>query len=149
MKFKTMTDERDEHGKLLPDSERVTILGKFMRKFSLDEIPQLINVIKGDMSLIGPRPLRVHYLPFYTEKERRRHTVRPGITGLAQVSGRNAISWDEKFEKDVEYVENLSFLLDLKILIMTIRKVIKGSDVILMQGPMLPFDQYRKNQQET
>ena len=99
MKFKTMTDARDIDGNLLPDKERVTKLGNFMRKFSLDEIPQLINVIKGDMSLIGPRPLRVHYLPYYTEKEKLRHTVRPGITGLAQVSGRNAISWDEKLEK--------------------------------------------------
>ena len=147
MKFKTMTDARDIDGNFLPDKERVTKLGNFMRRFSLDEIPQLINVIKGDMSLIGPRPLRVHYLPYYTEKEKLRHTVRPGITGLAQVSGRNAISWDEKLEKDVEYVENLSFLLDIKILLKTAQKVLKGSDVILMQGPMLPFDQYRRIQQ--
>nr|WP_313790025.1 sugar transferase [Allomuricauda beolgyonensis] len=148
MKFKTMTDARDNDGNLLPDNERVTKLGNFMRKFSLDEIPQLINVVKGDMSLIGPRPLRVHYLPYYTHKEQLRHTVRPGITGLAQVSGRNAISWDEKLEKDVEYVENMSFFLDLKILLKTAQKVLKGSDVILMQGPMLPFDQYRRIQQK-
>ena len=146
MKFKTMSDARDIDGNLLPDSERVTKFGKFMRTFSLDEITQLINVIKGDMSLIGPRPLRVHYLPYYTNRESLRHTVRPGITGLAQVSGRNAISWDEKLEKDVEYVKSISFNMDLKILISTVKKVIKGSDVHIMQGPMLPFDKYRAQQ---
>ena len=145
MKFKTMTDQRDSEGNLLPDEERLTKIGDFMRKSSLDEIPQLINVIKGDMSLVGPRPLRVHYLPHYTKREALRHTVRPGITGLAQVSGRNALGWDQKLEKDVEYVENLSFALDLSILMKTVAKVFKGSNVIL-DDTMQTFDEYRMNQ---
>ena len=115
-KFKTMNDKKDEQGNLLSDSERITKVGQILRKTSLDEIPQLINVIKGEMSLIGPRPLYMKYLPYYTEKERIRHTVRPGITGLAQVSGRNTIAWDARLKKDVEYVENLSFSLDIKII---------------------------------
>ncbi|RYC51435.1 hypothetical protein DN53_14660 [Flagellimonas olearia] len=142
VKFKTMTDERDSNGNLLPDEKRLTKLGNFMRKSSLDEIPQLINVIKGDMSLVGPRPLRTHYLPYYTERERLRHTVRPGITGLAQVSGRNAIGWDEKLEKDVEYVENLSMATDISILFKTVEKVFKASNVIL-DDTMQTFDEYR------
>jgi len=115
----------------LPDNERVTYFGTFIRKTSLDEIPQLINIIKGDMSLVGPRPLRVHYLPYYTEKEKIRHTVRPGITGLAQISGRNLLSWDTKLAKDVEYVENLSFGNDLVILLKTVRKVFSFSDTYI------------------
>lgn len=123
IKFKTMNDKKDAEGKLLPDADRLTAVGKFVRKTSLDEIPQLLNVIKGDMSLVGPRPLLVQYLPLYNETQKRRHEVRPGITGWAQVNGRNAISWKQKFEYDVWYVDHLSFRLDLKILFMTIKKV--------------------------
>ena len=123
IKFKTMTDERDASGNLLPDAERLTGVGRFVRSTSLDEIPQLINVIKGDMSLIGPRPLRTYYLPLYSEIQKRRHDVRPGITGWAQVNGRNTISWTKKFELDVYYVDNLSLLFDLKIFFLTIKKV--------------------------
>ena len=129
IKFKTMTDERDEKGNLLPDVQRLTRVGKFVRSTSLDEIPQLINVLKGDMSLIGPRPLLVEYLPLYNERQAHRHNVRPGITGWAQVNGRNAISWQKKFELDVWYVENLSFCLDLKIVFMTIQKVFKREGI--------------------
>lgn len=123
IKFKTMNDKKDASGRLLPDADRLTFMGAFVRKTSLDEIPQLINVLKGDMSLIGPRPLLVQYLSLYSERQAKRHLVRPGITGWAQVNGRNAISWKQKFELDVWYVENLSFSLDLKILLMTIKKV--------------------------
>ncbi|MEX0289658.1 MAG: sugar transferase [Flavobacteriaceae bacterium] len=131
MKFKTMTDEKGSDGKLLPDDLRLTLFGKFLRKTSLDEIPQLLNVIKGDMSLVGPRPLRVRYLPYYTTEESIRHTVRPGITGLAQVSGRNAINWDDKLQKDVDYVKNLTLWLDIKILLKTVKKVFDSSDINL------------------
>lgn len=123
IKFKTMNDRKDASGNLLPDAQRLTKVGKFVRSTSLDEIPQLLNVIKGDMSLIGPRPLLVQYLPLYDETQRRRHEVRPGITGWAQVNGRNAISWQQKFEYDVWYVDHISLSLDLKILLKTIRKV--------------------------
>ena len=123
IKFKTMTDERDAEGNLLPDAERLTKIGKFVRSTSLDEIPQLLNVIKGDMSLIGPRPLLVQYLPLYNSAQKRRHEVRPGITGWAQVNGRNAISWEEKFELDVWYVEHISLGLDIKIILRTIKNV--------------------------
>ncbi|MDD3738373.1 MAG: sugar transferase [Lentimicrobiaceae bacterium] len=123
IKFKTMTDEKDERGKLLPDAERLTKVGKFVRSTSLDEIPQLLNVIKGDMSLVGPRPLLVQYLPLYNDSQKRRHEVRPGITGWAQVNGRNAISWEQKFEHDVWYVDNMSLALDVKILFLTLKKV--------------------------
>ncbi|MBJ6119208.1 sugar transferase [Pontibacter sp. BT310] len=125
IKFKTMNDRKDAQGNLLQDDKRLTAIGKFVRKTSLDEIPQLLNVIKGDMSLIGPRPLLVEYLPLYNEVQSRRHEVRPGITGWAQVNGRNAISWEEKFKYDVWYVDNISFLLDLKIIFLTIQKVFK------------------------
>lgn len=118
-----MNDKRDTEGNLLPDAERLTKIGKFVRATSLDEIPQLINVLKGDMSLVGPRPLLVKYLPLYNEEQKRRHHVRPGITGWAQVNGRNAISWTQKFEYDVWYVDNISFVLDLKIIFLTIKKV--------------------------
>jgi undecaprenyl phosphate N,N'-diacetylbacillosamine 1-phosphate transferase len=123
IKFKTMSQERDADGKLLPDAERLTRVGRFVRTTSLDEIPQLLNVIKGEMSLIGPRPLRTYYLPLYNHTQKRRHEVRPGITGWAQVNGRNAISWTKKFELDVYYVDNVSFLLDLRILLLTFKKV--------------------------
>lgn len=123
IKFKTMNDRRDSSGKLLSDAERLTSVGSWIRKTSLDEIPQLINVLKGDMSLIGPRPLLVEYLPLYNEEQKRRHEVKPGITGWAQVNGRNAISWIQKFEYDVWYVDNISFVIDLKIILLTIKKV--------------------------
>ena len=124
IKFKTMNNLKDSDGKLLPDSDRITSVGKFVRSTSLDEIPQLINVLKGDMSLIGPRPLLVKYLPLYSEHQAKRHNVKPGITGWAQVNGRNAISWEQKFDYDVWYIENLSFKLDLKIFILTLKKVV-------------------------
>ena len=123
IKFKTMTDERDGNGNLLPDEKRLTKIGKFIRSTSIDELPQLINVLKGDMALIGPRPLLPQYLPLYSKEQARRHEVRPGITGWAQVNGRNAISWAKKFELDVWYVDHCSFLLDLKIIFLTIKKV--------------------------
>jgi len=131
IKFKSMNDKRDKNGDLLSDKERLTKVGKFIRKTSLDEIPQLLNVVKGDMSLIGPRPLLIQYLPFYKEREKLRHTVRPGITGLAQVHGRNAINWNDKLELDVQYIEKLSFCVDLKILFLTIYKVVKREGVII------------------
>lgn len=133
VKFKTMNDRKDEAGNLLPDADRLTGIGMFIRKTSLDEIPQLINVIKGEMSLIGPRPLLVEYLPLYNEIQKRRHEVRPGITGWAQVNGRNAIGWNEKFELDVWYVDHLEFRLDCKIIFFTLMKVAK-SEGISQQG---------------
>ena len=123
IKFKTMTDERDADGNLLPDADRLTNVGRFVRSTSIDELPQLINVLKGDMALIGPRPLLVQYLPLYSKEQARRHDVRPGITGWAQVNGRNAISWTKKFELDVGYVDHCSFWLDVKIIFLTIKKV--------------------------
>lgn len=129
IKFKTMNDLKDRQGKLLPDEQRLTPVGSFVRKTSLDEIPQLLNVLRGDMSLIGPRPLLVDYLPWYDERQKRRHDVRPGITGWTAVNGRNAISWDRKLEQDVWYVENLSFALDVKILFLTVGKVLKSEGV--------------------
>ena len=129
IKFKTMNDHRDATGKLLPDAQRLTPVGKFVRKTSLDELPQLLNVLKGDMSLIGPRPLLVEYLPLYNEKQARRHEVKPGITGWAQVNGRNAISWEQKFEYDVWYVDHCTFSTDIKILLKTVEKVFKGEGI--------------------
>ena len=129
-KFRSMTDEKDEQGNLLPDSVRLTKFGKFLRATSLDELPELWNIFKGDMSIIGPRPLLVSYLPYYTEKEKLRHSVRPGLTGLAQVSGRNFIDWDRRMAKDVEYVENLTFGMDMKVLVMTVKTVLgMGNEV--------------------
>lgn len=122
-KFRTMTDERDDKGELLPDSVRLTKFGKLLRSTSLDELPELLNILKGNMSIIGPRPLLVQYLPLYNNHQKRRHEVRPGLSGLAQVSGRNAISWEDKFNLDVEYVENVSFIKDWKIIFLTIKKV--------------------------
>lgn len=129
IKFKTMRDDKDEKGELLPDSERLTWIGKIVRKTSMDEIPQLLNILNGDMSFIGPRPLLVEYLPLYSEEQSQRHWVTPGITGWAQINGRNTISWQKKFEYDVWYVQNQSFLLDLKIIFMTIFKVFKAEGV--------------------
>ncbi len=129
-KFRTMTDEKDAEGKLLPDAVRLTRFGKFLRATSLDELPELFNILKGDMSIIGPRPLLVSYLPYYTERERLRHSVRPGLTGLAQVSGRNFIDWDRRLEKDVEYVENLSFRMDLKVLWITVQTVLGHAEEV-------------------
>lgn len=129
IKFKTMNDRRDKSGELLPDADRLTAIGNFVRKTSLDEIPQLLNVIKGDMGIIGPRPLLPEYIPLYDKTQLRRHEVRPGITGWAQVNGRNAISWEKKFEYDVWYIDNLSFALDVKILWMTAMKVFKSEGI--------------------
>src|SRR5690606_39072601 len=129
IKFKTMNDKTGENGELLPDANRLTSVGSFVRKTSLDEIPQLLNVIKGDMSLVGPRPLLVEYLPLYNETQKRRHELKPGITGWAQVNGRNAISWDQKFEYDVWYVDNISLALDIQILLMTVLKVFKSEGI--------------------
>ena len=129
MKFKTMTDERDAEGNLLPDADRLTKVGKFVRSTSIDELPQLINVLKGDMALIGPRPLLVQYLPLYSKEQARRHEVRPGITGWAQCNGRNAISWTKKFELDVWYVDNVSLLTDIKVILITIKKVLMRADI--------------------
>ncbi|MCF7560801.1 sugar transferase [Sabulilitoribacter multivorans] len=133
VKFKTMNNLKDANGNLLPDKNRITAVGKFIRKYSLDEIPQLFNVLIGDMSLIGPRPLIIEYLPIYNEEQKKRHNVRPGITGWAQVNGRNSISWKKKFELDVWYVENISFKLDLKILKLTFIKVLQKKDVNLSE----------------
>lgn len=129
VKFKTMTDERDKDGKLLPDAKRLTKVGRFIRSTSIDELPQLWNVLKGDMSLIGPRPLLVQYLPLYSKEQARRHEVRPGITGWAQCHGRNAISWQKKFELDVWYVDHISFITDCKVIITTLKKVICRADI--------------------
>lgn len=143
IKYKTMSDERDADGNLLPDSVRLTKVGKFVRSTSIDELPQLINVLKGDMALIGPRPLRVHYLPLYSAEQARRHNVRPGITGWAQCHGRNGISWTERFKLDVWYVDNCSFLTDIKIIISTIKTVL-NRDGITQEGnaTMEPFNGY-------
>ena len=129
VKFKTMTDKKDEYGNLLSDTERITPLGHWMRKFSIDELPQLFNVLKGDMSMVGPRPLLFKYLPLYNDEQRKRHQVKPGITGWAQVNGRNTISWERKFELDIYYVDHLSFLLDFKICWLTILKILKREGV--------------------
>ena len=129
IKFRTMTDKRDIDGNLLPDEYRLTKFGKFLRSTSLDELPELINIIKGDMAIVGPRPLLVEYLPYYTEEEKHRHDVRPGLTGLAQVNGRNTISWEEKLKYDTEYIKQISFYSDLKIIFKTIKKTIKRKDI--------------------
>ncbi|RZS98454.1 sugar transferase [Cecembia calidifontis] len=141
IKFKTMTDRRDAEGKLLPDVQRITKAGDVIRKLSLDELPQLINILKGDMSLIGPRPLLFKYIPLYSQEQLRRHEVRPGITGWAQVNGRNSISWTRKFELDLDYINNLSFLMDVKILFLTFWKVFKREGVNQSESrPMQPFN---------
>ena len=147
IKFKTMTDEKDQNGNLLPDEKRLTKMGKFVRKTSLDELPQLFNVLKGDMSFIGPRPLLVYYLPCYNETELHRHDVKPGISGWAQVNGRNNLSWEERFALDVEYVEKCSFLFDVKIVLITIKKVLMKADIVEKEVDyIIAFDEYRKMQ---
>ena len=144
IKFKTMNDAKDAQGNLLPDKARLSAIGRFVRKASLDEIPQLINIIKGDMSLIGPRPLLIRYLPYYTTAERKRHAVLPGITGLAQISGRNHLNWDERLSKDLEYIDKMSFWLDARIFFQTIRNVLSSKDVAVdPQSMMLSLDEYR------
>lgn len=141
LKFKTMTDQRDESGKLLPDKDRLTKVGKFVRSTSIDELPQLINILKGDMAFIGPRPLLVKYLPLYSKEQRRRHSVAPGISGWAQINGRNNISWTKKFELDVYYVDNISFKMDIKIFFVTIKKVLAREDINEQgQATMSPFN---------
>ena len=148
-KFRTMTDKRNEKGELLPDEERLTGFGKMLRSTSLDELPELFNILKGDMSLIGPRPLLVRYLPWYTEEERHRHDVRPGLTGLAQVNGRNALGWEGRFTFDLEYVKHCSFVMDLKIIGMTVGKVLKRSGTLSgAEQTVEDFDVYRRKQAE-
>lgn len=145
IKFKSMTDERDAEGKLLPDAQRLTKVGKFVRSTSIDELPQLINVLKGDMALIGPRPLLPKYLPYYSEHESVRHQVRPGITGWAQVNGRNHVLWEERFELDAYYVEHLSLALDLKIVFTTIKNILSRKDIEVAPN-LVDFDEYRRLQ---
>lgn len=142
IKFKTMTDERDSDGNLLPDEKRLTKVGKFVRSTSIDELPQLINVLKGDMALIGPRPLLVQYLPLYTSEQARRHEVRPGISGWAQCHGRNAISWTEKFKLDVWYVDHVSLITDLKVIFITIKKVLFKEDINQIGGEWATMDPF-------
>lgn len=142
IKFKTMTDERDANGELLPDADRLTKVGKFVRSTSIDELPQLINVLKGDMALIGPRPLLVQYLPLYSKEQARRHDVRPGISGWAQCHGRNAISWKQKFEYDVWYVDHLSLMTDLKVIFITIKKVLFKEDINQVGGQWATMDPF-------
>ncbi len=145
-KFRTMTDEVDEHGDLLPDEQRLNAFGKFIRSTSLDELPEFFNILIGDMSFVGPRPLLVRYLPYYTEEEMHRHDVRPGLTGLAQVNGRNALNWEERFKFDLEYVNDCSFIMDIKIIFMTVGKVLNHSGVQSgADQTVADFDVYRKN----
>ena len=144
-KFRSMSDARDEAGNLLPDSERLTKFGRLLRSSSLDELPELFCILKGDMSLIGPRPLTVAYLPYYTEEERVRHSVRPGLTGLAQVNGRNNLSWEERFAYDIEYVKNISLKMDISILLKTVGKVLKSEDIVVCgENQLRDFDVERK-----
>ncbi len=148
-KFRSMTDEKDADGNLLPDEVRLTKFGKLLRSTSLDELPELFNILKGDMSLIGPRPLLVRYLPYYTKEERHRHDVRPGLTGLAQVNGRNALGWEDRFQYDLDYVNHISFGLDLKIIGMTVGKVLKRSGTLSgADQTVADFDVYRREQRE-
>ena len=146
-KFRTMTNERDSKGELLPDTIRLTKFGRFLRNTSLDELPELWNILIGDMSIIGPRPLAEQYLPYYNQEERKRHSVRPGLSGLAQISGRNSLNWEDKFAYDLKYIEELSFRTDVSILFKTIRKVLEKSDIGVrgVDSP-IDFDVYRKNQ---
>lgn len=146
-KFRSMSNKKDENGKLLPDKERLTRFGKILRSTSLDELPELFNILKGDMSLIGPRPLAVSYLPYYNEKEKHRHDVRPGLTGLAQINGRNALNWEERFKYDIEYVNNITFMNDIKIFFKTFIKVLKKEDIVVRgTGNTIDFDEYRRLQ---
>ncbi len=142
-----MTNTYDDQGNLLPDQSRTTGIGRFIRKTSMDELPEFLNVLKGDMSLVGPRPLLVKYLPYFTEREKMRHNVKPGITGLAQINGRNLLTWDERLEMDVKYVENSSAWLDTRILFLTVLNVIRQKDVLAVSSETVPdFDDYRRNQ---
>ncbi len=146
-KFRTMTDKRNEEGELLLDQERITKFGKILRNTSLDELPELINIIKGDMSIVGPRPLATKYLPYYNEKEKHRHDVRPGLTGLAQINGRNALNWEQRFEYDLKYIHHISFINDCKIIVKTIKKVLKKEDIITRgTGKNVDFNVYRQQQ---
>ena len=148
-KFRTMSNKKDKDGKLLPDKDRLTKFGAFLRKTSFDELPELFNILLGKMSIVGPRPLVVQYLPYYTKEERHRHDVRPGLTGWAQVNGRNNLNWDERFKLDVEYVKNISLKFDIKIIILTIKKVVKASDInVRGTGKTIDFDEYRRKQNE-
>lgn len=148
-KFRTMTNERDAEGHLLPNNKRLTKFGRFLRSTSLDELPELMNIIKGDMSIIGPRPLAVEYLPYYTDEERMRHSVKPGLSGLAQINGRNTASWEQRFQDDLNYIANITFYHDVKIMMKTLVKVMKRADVgeAGVDTPM-DFDQYRKEKQK-
>ena len=149
-KFRTMTDKKDENGNLLPDSERLTKFGKTLRSTSLDELPELFNIIKGDMSIVGPRPLAVQYLPYYTDEERHRHDVRPGLTGLAQIHGRNLLNWEDRFKYDIDYTKDITVLNDLNIILKTMIKVFKREDIAIRgEGKTLDFDQYRKQERGT
>lgn len=144
-KFRTMTDEKDENGNLLPDEKRLTKFGKMLRSTSLDELPELFNILKGDMAIVGPRPLAVQYLPYYTEEERHRHDVRPGLTGLAQIHGRNCIDWGKKFEYDLSYIKDISIINDLKIIIKTVVKVFEKEGIAVRgEGVNIDFDEYRR-----
>lgn len=146
-KFRTMTDERDENGELLPDSVRLTKFGKFLRSTSLDELPELFNILRGDMSIVGPRPLAVQYLPYYNETEKHRHDVRPGLTGLAQINGRNGLNWDDRFRYDIEYIKNIVFFYDLKIILKTFLKVFKKEGITIRgTTSIMDFDKYRSKQ---
>lgn len=144
-KFRSMSDKRDEKGELLPDKMRLNKFGRILRSTSLDELPELFNIIRGDMSIVGPRPLLVKYLPFYNSHDARRHEVRPGLTGLAQVSGRNAMSWKEKFEKDIEYVDNLTFLMDVKVVLLTIKKVFVREGIEFKEGHQPIMEYFEEN----
>ncbi len=148
IKFRTMTCEKDADGNLLPDEDRLTGYGQFLRSTSLDELPEIINILKGDMSLVGPRPLLVQYLPLYNEKQKRRHEVRPGLTGLAQISGRNAITWEQKFDKDIEYIDNITFIGDVKIIIMTALKVLKREGISQENNVTMEFFTGTKEENE-
>lgn len=150
LKFRTMSNTLDTNGKLLSDAQRMTRFGALLRKASIDELPELINVLRGDMSLVGPRPLLVQYLPYYTERERLRHTVRPGITGLAQINGRNYLQWDDRLEMDVKYVENISFLRDIRIILQTFFQVLRGKDIAVVPGTVSTYlSEYRRKQKES
>ncbi len=148
-KFRSMSEKKDENGNYLPDKQRLNKFGRILRSTSLDELPEMFNILKGDMSLIGPRPLLVKYLGHYNSHDNRRHEVRPGLTGLAQVSGRNAISWKEKFEKDVEYVDNITFLMDLKIVLMTVKKVFVRDGIEFKEGHQSVMDYFEESKDES
>ena len=148
-KFRSMSDKRDENGELLPDKMRLNKFGRILRSTSLDELPELFNILKGDMSIVGPRPLLVKYLDHYNAHDARRHEVRPGLTGLAQVSGRNALSWKDKFEKDIEYVDNLTFIMDVKVILLTIKKVFVREGIEFKEGHQPIMDYFQENSQES